>query len=89
MNHYHVIIVGAGPAGLICAETLSQSNLSVLVLEKNSVFGDKICAGGLTRKDLALLDVPDEIIEHKITRTAIFSRKRKSSTNTTEAFSFS
>lgn len=88
INQYDVIIVGAGPAGLMCAETLSKSNFSVLVLEKNSVFGDKVCAGGLTRKDLALLEVPDEIIEHKITRTAIFSRKRKSSTNAPEAFVF-
>jgi geranylgeranyl reductase len=88
MNQYDIIIVGAGPAGLMCAEVLSKSDFSVLVLEKNSIFGDKVCAGGLTRKDLALLDIPDEIIEHKITRTAIFSRKRKSSTNAPEAFVF-
>jgi flavin-dependent dehydrogenase len=34
MEHYDVVIVGAGPAGLMCAETLSTSNLSVLVVEK-------------------------------------------------------
>ena len=88
MKYYDVIIVGAGPAGLICAETLGKSDKSVLVLEKNEGFGKKICAGGLTRKDMALLDVPNEIIEHKITRTAVFSRKRKSRTDAPEPFVF-
>lgn len=88
MKHYDVIIVGAGPAGLMCAEVLSKSDKTILVLEKNEIFGDKVCAGGLTRKDLELLDIPDDIFEHKITQTAVFSRKRKSQTNAPEAFVF-
>jgi len=88
MKHYDVIIVGAGPAGLMCAEILSKSDKSVLVLEKNEIFGDKVCGGGLTRKAMELLDIPDVIIEHKITRTAVFSRKRKSQTNAPEPFVF-
>lgn len=63
MEKYDVLIVGAGPAGLFCAENLAGSGLRVLVLEKNEVPGDKICAGGLTEKDLELLPVPDELIE--------------------------
>jgi geranylgeranyl reductase len=47
---YDVIIVGAGPAGLSCAETLAKGGKSVLVLEKNHEIGPKICAGGLTAK---------------------------------------
>ena len=73
-----MIIAGAGPAGLFCAEILGKAGKEVLVLEKNDRFGDKVCAGGLTRKDIALLSVPDEVIEHKIKRTAVFSRKRAS-----------
>lgn len=87
-KHYEVIIVGAGPAGLMCAEVLSKSGKSVLVLEKNEKYGDKVCAGGLTRKDLALLDIPDHILEHAITSTAVFSRKNQSSTDAPEAFVF-
>jgi len=49
-NKYDVIIVGAGPAGLSCAEVLAKGGKSVLVLEKNSEVGPKICAGGLTAK---------------------------------------
>lgn len=48
-NKFDVIIVGAGPAGLKCAEQFKNSNLSVLLVEKNKVIGPKTCAGGLTQ----------------------------------------
>ena len=85
---YDVIIVGAGPAGLRCAEILGQSDLSVLLLEKNAKMGEKVCAGGITRKDLAILDLPDEVIEHKVTKTAVHSANRSSSTIALEPFVF-
>ena len=47
-NKFDVVIIGAGPAGLKCAEQLKNSNLSVLVIEKNKIIGPKVCAGGLT-----------------------------------------
>ena len=40
---FDVIIVGAGPAGLRCAEILGQSELSVLLLEKNAGEGGRKC----------------------------------------------
>jgi geranylgeranyl reductase len=48
MESYDVVIVGAGPAGLKCAEVLGGSGLNVLVLEKKDTVGQKTCAGGLT-----------------------------------------
>ncbi|MCK4730435.1 MAG: NAD(P)/FAD-dependent oxidoreductase [Candidatus Aenigmarchaeota archaeon] len=48
-NTYDVIILGAGPAGLKCAEELKNTKLSVLLIEKNQIIGPKICAGGLTQ----------------------------------------
>jgi len=47
-NIYDVVIIGAGPAGLKCAEQFKGSNFSVLLIEKNEVIGRKACAGGLT-----------------------------------------
>jgi geranylgeranyl reductase len=88
MNSYDVIVIGAGPAGLRCTEVLSNSSLNILLLEKGDTFGDKVCAGGLTRKDLRVIDIPDHIIEHKVTKTAVFSQKRNSMTNAPEAFVF-
>ena len=57
-NNYDVIIIGAGPAGLECANQLKNSNLSVLLIEKNKIIGPKTCAGGLTNLDRKF-DVPN------------------------------
>ncbi len=71
MKHYDVIIVGAGPAGLRCAEVLGKSGKSILILEKKSVIGPKVCAGGLTRKALELMDIPENLLEYKISNSII------------------
>lgn len=63
MDSFDVVIVGAGPAGLKCAETLGDSGLSVLVLERNSIVGPKVCAGGLTSRCLESLAPPSSILE--------------------------
>jgi geranylgeranyl reductase len=54
---YDVIIVGAGPAGLKCAERLKNSLFSVLLIEKNKIVGPKLCGGGLTSLS-SNLDIP-------------------------------
>src|SRR3989344_9408934 len=56
---YDVIIIGAGPAGLECANQLKNSNLSVLLIEKNTIIGPKTCAGGLTNLDKDF-DIPKD-----------------------------
>jgi menaquinone-9 beta-reductase len=86
MKVYDVIIVGAGPAGLFCAENLKGSGLSVLLLEKNLVFGDKVCAGGITQKDINLLGIPEKLFEHKISDTRLQSAWNHSATNAAKPF---
>ncbi|MBN2566570.1 NAD(P)/FAD-dependent oxidoreductase [Candidatus Woesearchaeota archaeon] len=54
MERFDTVVVGAGPAGLAAAETLADADREVLVLEKNREVGPKICAGGLTLKDLEI-----------------------------------
>ena len=64
MDFYDVVIVGAGPAGLNCAKQFLNSNIKVLILEKNKTIGPKICAGGLTGKDIEYLNIPKKLIEY-------------------------
>ncbi|EKE11044.1 MAG: dehydrogenase (flavoprotein) [uncultured bacterium] len=66
-DKYDVVIVGAGPGGLRCAEVLGASGKNVLIIEKNEMIGPKICAGGLTRKAISYLHnigMPEDIIEN-------------------------
>ena len=48
MSFYDVIIVGAGPAGLSCAEITAKHGASTLVIERKKRIGEKVCAGGIT-----------------------------------------
>ena len=45
-EHYDVIILGAGAAGLFCAFTAAQRGRRVLVLEKSNKVGKKILMSG-------------------------------------------
>ena len=56
MERYDVIIIGAGPAGLKCAEALGGSELKVLLLEKNEIIGSKTCAGLMTSDGIKYLN---------------------------------
>ena len=57
VQQYDVVIVGAGPSGLECARFLKDSNLSVLVIEKQNQIGLKTCAGGIV-ETVEPLDLP-------------------------------
>lgn len=74
---YDVIIIGAGPAGLNCARILGYNGKQVLLLEKNNVIGPKVCAGGLTGKDLKYLNLPDSILDGKFNTINFYAEKTK------------
>lgn len=86
MEQFDVIIVGAGPAGLRCAEMLQNTKLQVLVLEKKKEIGAKICAGGITRKFFRIYNPPPELLESKSNNTLLASDKNEFLIQNTEPF---
>jgi geranylgeranyl reductase len=77
LNSYDVVIVGAGPAGLRCAEILGSNNKKVLVVERKSIIGDKVCAGGLSIKTVKYLNINKNLL-HKSFQKITFKTKKSS-----------
>lgn len=88
MQSFDVIIIGAGPGGLKCAEILGNSSLSVLLLEKNSEIGPKVCAGGLTGKGIAYLNLPPELVEFRYNRVKLHVNRITSTITSDTDFAF-
>ena len=59
MDIYDVIIVGAGPAGLMAAREFTKSNLKYLIVDSKSRIGYPLRCGEVTREDTFL-----ELFEH-------------------------
>ena len=63
INHYDVIVLGAGAAGLMCALIAGQGGLRVLVLEKSNKPGKKILMSGGGRCNFTnLYTTPDNFL---------------------------
>lgn len=77
MESYEVVIVGAGPGGLACARKLSEAGKKVLLLEKNSVIGPKVCGGGVTGKNVDYLNLPEELVDCKLDEISIHTPLQK------------
>lgn len=89
MEQYDVIIIGAGPAGLRCAEMLQNSDFSVLVLEKKKEIGDKICAGGITNDFFRVYNLPDSLVHSKSDHSLLTINNRNIHYKHTKPFLFS
>lgn len=59
-DHFDIVIIGMGPAGLQCARTLKNTGKSVLIVDRKKVIGPKPCGGGLTYQDEPF-GIPDSI----------------------------
>lgn len=60
---YDVIVIGSGPAGLICARELFLNGFRVLILEKNNVVGKKLSITGGGRCNLFNYKEKDELVK--------------------------
>ena len=57
MKESNVVIIGAGPAGTVCAYLLKKADINCTLVDFASFPRDKVCGGGLTPKAYRLLDV--------------------------------
>ncbi|MDD3725701.1 MAG: NAD(P)/FAD-dependent oxidoreductase [Candidatus Ratteibacteria bacterium] len=64
MDIYDVIIIGAGPAGCMCAITAGERGKKVLLLEKNSEIGKKLLLTGNRRGNITNLEGIEEFIKN-------------------------
>lgn len=63
-NHFDLIVVGAGPAGLMAAAFAAEAGLSVCVLEKNARAGMKLLLSGSGQCNLTRADDIRDFLTH-------------------------
>jgi digeranylgeranylglycerophospholipid reductase len=77
LNHYDVIVVGGGPAGLSAAYSAASAGLRVAVFERSKEIGYPIhTSGGSWLADLAALDIPRRFM-HPIKRGVFLSAQAR------------
>jgi geranylgeranyl reductase family protein len=75
---FDVIISGAGPAGSTVGYELARLGYSVLILEKETLPRDKLCAGGIPRRILKLFDLQDgHMVEDRIHNVEFTFRQKE------------
>lgn len=59
MQHFDVIVIGAGPAGATAAYHLAKNGVKVALIDKEKFPRDKLCGGMFAQPTLDLLDFKD------------------------------
>lgn len=74
MQKFDCIIVGAGPAGVACAYTLSKAGLDVLLIERGEYPGSKNVMGGVLYRKMLDDIIPEFYKEAPIERPIVEQR---------------
>lgn len=74
MTDYDVVIVGAGPAGLLAAKKIALKGFSVLVLEKDRDLGTRTCAEAVSASafETAGISVMPSVISNSVDGAIVF-----------------
>ncbi len=67
MNKINVLIIGAGPAGMMAAITAAKNNANVTILEKNSVPGKKLNITGKGRCNISYVGNTEYFLSNVVT----------------------
>ena len=78
MEHYDVIIIGAGLAGLHCARLLGRSGLRVLLVDRKTSLDTSIHTTGIfVRRTLEDFDLPEDCLGPAIRHVTLYSPSRR------------
>jgi flavin-dependent dehydrogenase len=64
MKRFDAVVVGAGPAGSVCAFRLASAGASVLLVDRARFPRDKPCGGGVTLRALRQLPFGSATARH-------------------------
>jgi flavin-dependent dehydrogenase len=74
MGNYDVTIIGAGLAGLQCAQLLARKGLRVLLTDRKNALDQKIHTTGIfVRRTLLDFDIPDDCLGQPIKHVTLYS----------------
>jgi flavin-dependent dehydrogenase len=78
MEHYDVVIIGAGLAGLQCALQLGGSGLRVLLVDRKASLADSIHTTGIfVRRTLEDFDFPEDCLGPPVRHVTLYSPGRR------------
>jgi flavin-dependent dehydrogenase len=78
MDHYDVVIVGAGLAGLYCARSLSAGGAKVMLVDRKTRLDGAVHTTGIfVRKTLEDFDLPEDCLGPAVRHVSLYSPGRR------------